>query len=734
MAIPPSPGRSRGASLSGLLAGLALILVFVAAGLSLLTRRRAAPGSDAAAWAAVPPPPTARTKPARPRRTPPPEVPVPPGPPVPPAHPAPPEPLRPEPLPAEVPTPEPPPRVDGPKVPDPTPDPAPGPAAEALVGPPPYVTFVGGPGAAAVALAAAEQARALDLLTRLTEPFAFEANEARRSPASVQVELDDAGLTLRASPELEPGPDPVADLVPPTRLLGPLLRDLALPVGRARRAEAVVALAALLGGDPASAARVLDAALAAPGTDGAAGDRGLRVLRAAAALAAHDLPAVHAAAFGLAADPVLGPTVRVLTGAALRADGNPPEAMRDFEAALAVRPGLWIARLLLAETCETDELRFADRAAAAYAAVLEAAPNEPAAVLGRAAGRARSEPAEARADLERLLRARPGVAAAWRLLAWVRASGKTSDDVQAAVAALERAVALVPDDPTAWAELGGARWRWAGTGGGWPALLAAAEAYARQTDLAPTDGTAWFRRGAAIHQAAIDRPGSPGGPGGPSGGDALRTRLLEAKACYQRALDLGLPREEAARVHFNLGLVAEVVPATSAPTSLPSAAYEAAVAADGAYLPAGFALVAARVAERDGGAAERALLRLPALGDDAAREVREEQGVLEAAVAWAKNDLARVPTALTGAGVAAVGTDPVPALARALLVLGYRRAAIAVLSGETRDPVRLTLRVRALAGLRDAAATQSEWDRLRAADRAVADAVRKEPEVAALLP
>ena len=59
---------------------------------------------------------------------------------------------------------------------------------------------------------------------------------------------------------------------------------------------------------------------------------------------------------------------------------------------------------------------------------------------------------------------------------------------------------------------------------------------------------------------------------------------------------------------------------------------------------------------------------------------------------------ARAKTLLTGpAGVAAEGTDPVAPLARALLVLGYRRATLTVLSGETRDAARLALRVRAYA-------------------------------------
>ena len=595
-----------------------------------------------------------------------------------------------------------------------------------VMGREPFLVVVAGPEMSVVAADAGRRARDAGLVTARAEPFVFKTSLEQGTLPDVEVRAEAGTVLLVAGPEAVVGVDPVGDLVPPIRLLGPLLRELPLPVAKAAHGPAVVALAAILAGDGRAALTQLDT-VAAP-TSPATADAGLRLLRAAAALVVRDYPAVHKATFGLAEDPTLGPAARVLTGAALRADRNPAEALRDFEAALVVRPDLWVARLLLAEACETEELQFPDRAAAAYAAVLKAAPDEPAALLGHAYYIAKSDRATARAQLERLVARAPGAAGGWRMLAWVRADAGTSEDLQAAVAALEHVVAIVPDDASAWGDLGGARWRWAGSGGGASAMLGAAEAFARQTDLAPLDGTAWFRRGAATHQAALD---------GPADIDptALRARLLEARTCYARALTLGLPKDQAARVHFNLGLVTEYLPAGAPPAAgvaaTASAAFEAALAADPTYGPAAYALVAARVAERDGAGAERALARAPAADTDA---TKRERAVLEAAAAWARNDPARTKALLAGpAGVAAEGTDPVAPLARALLVLGYRRATLTVLSGETRDAARLALRVRAYAALKDAEAVKAELVRLREVDpTTAADLARRDPLVASV--
>jgi hypothetical protein len=72
-------------------------------------------------------------------------------------------------------------------------------------------------------------------------------------------------------------------------------------------------------------------------------------------------------------------------------------------------------------------------------------------------------------------------------------------------------------------------------------------------------------------------------------------------------------------------------------------------------------------------------------------------------------------------------------LARALLVLGYRRATLTVLSGETRDPARLALRVRAYAALKDADAVKAELARLREVDpTTAADLAKRDPLVASV--
>ena len=776
----PARARPRGASTASMVGGLAAILLLLAAGLTLATRRRPTPQTAADAWSVIPTPPApapARRPRTGPRVAPPtidpeavaprpedpagapdpvataarvpvavepPPVPTPPT--LPPEAPVVAGPVAPaaipptlfpptlfpptgvEPPPAVVPE-EPsstsvssvPPPTDRPPTDRPPTDRTPaGPEAPLVVGPAPWTLLVAGPEMTAVAAEAARRAQDAGLVTSRAEPLGFRtslASGAGAPAAEVRAEVDTL-LLVSAVPGTV-GPDPVADLVPPVRLLGALLREVALPVSRAAQGPSVVALAAILTGDGRSALAQLE---------GAPADVGVRILRAAASLVARDWPAVHKATFGLAEDPTVGPVARVLTGAALRADRNAAEAVRDFEAALVARPDLWIARLLLAEACESDELRFADRAAAAYAAVVKVVPDEPAALLGNAFYVARTDRPAARAQLERLVARAPDAAGAWRMLAWLRAEAGTSEDLQAAVACLERFVAILPDDASAWADLGSARWRWAGSGGGHAAMLAAAEAFARQTDLAPQDGTAWFRRGAAIHQAAID---------GPVDGDgaALRARLLESRTCYARALTLGLPRDQAARVHFNLGLVTEFLPAGAPATpgvpATAAACYEAALAADATYGPAAYALVAARVAERDGASADRALAKAPAAEGD---EAKRERAVLEAAAAWARNDLAKTKALLVGpAAVPAEGADPVPALARALLVLGYRRATLAVLSGETRDATRLGLRVRAYAALKDADGVRAELARLRAVDpTSAADLERRDPLVASV--
>ena len=533
----------------------------------------------------------------------------------------------------------------------------------------------------------------------------------------MRVELESIVVVDAVDPA--PGDDPLADLVPPAGLLGAILREMPLPVEEARRAPVLLALAALLARDGRTAGALLADLPRTPG---------VAVLRGAAALVRRELPAVHDAVYGLADDPALGPVARVLTGAALRADGSVREAVRDFEAASAARPDWWPPRLLAAEAYETDDLAFHDKAAEAYAAVVRAAPDQPAAVLGHAWYLASKDRPAARRLVEGLLARRDDLVGGWRLLAWVRGEGGTSEDVRAAAEAHERIAALRPDDPRAWGDLGLARWRWATAGGGSPALRAAADAFARQTELAPADGLAWLHRGAAVQEAAIETPVA--GDAGP-----FRTRLLEARTCYGRALSASLRPQDAARAQFNVGLLLDFLPAsTPAVRDVPASsldAFAAAVAADASFVPASFALAAARVAAGDGAGADRALA---AVTPTDAPELVRERAVLEAAAAHLRGDEPRARRLLAGPAQAPTDGELAPALARALLLAGYPRAAESIVA--TGDgPARVLLRARTRAALRDVEGTRAALERLRTLDAAAAaDARARYPEIAGVLP
>jgi len=539
---------------------------------------------------------------------------------------------------------------------------------------------------------------------------------AARAGGVVEVEPD--AIRVVSTPPMPSERDPIADLVPPLGLVGAVLEGTSLPVAPASRGAAVVALARLTARDGVGAAKALEGAVATPG---------VRVLRAFAALARRELPAVHELLYGLGDDLALGPVARLITGAALRADGNAREAVRDFEAAVRARPAYWPAHLLAGEAYESDDLRLPEKAAAAYGAAADSAPREPAVVLGHAYYRAiAKDAAGARSEVERLLADHADLVPAWRLLSWIRAGSGTSEDLRAAAEALEHVTTLEPADARAWGELGGARWRWGAAGGGPAALWSAAEAFASQTALAPHDGLAWFNRGGTLHQAAVTAP---------LGGDATSflARLGQARTCYAKALGSGLARRDAARVHFNVGLLLETLP-TLAPAEdgLPSRAADAfasALLADPSYVAAALALVAARIAEKDAAGAAKALADAPPGADP------REQAVLEAGVAWIAGDAAKARSALVvGGGVAVDGADPLPALAKALLVLGYRRATVGLLAGAATDVAGLTLRARADAGLRDLAALRVDLDRLATIDPEATAALRaKDPEILAAL-
>ncbi|HVG95107.1 MAG TPA: hypothetical protein VND21_11720, partial [Planctomycetota bacterium] len=511
--------------------------------------------------------------------------------------------------------------------------------------------------------------------------------------------------------------DPVAVLVPPTGFVGESLLGVRLVTGSGGRASAVATLACLLAGDAGSAAIVLDAALPLAGSS---------ILRAWSRLLTGDLAAVHASVAGLFEDADVGPVARLLSGAALRAEGSPLEAARDFDAALAKRPDWLPALLLAAEAYESGSVRLMDRAAARYAAAHAAAPADLGAALGHAYHLAATgaDRAGARRVLDEVLAARPDAVAAWRTLAWWQSRGESEDDLRAAVATLERVAGMRPDEARAWSDVGSARWALVERGGGPAAAEAAIEAYARATTLAPDDAAAWARRGSALHQAALDRAAT---------GDVAtyRARLREARACYTQALALGVEREHAARVRFNIGLMSDLLPPeeAGAEDALPAdAAYAAALDLDPAFVEAAAALVAARVAARDAAGAAAAVARLPTAMEPA------ERAVLEAAAAFVAGDEARARERLAGPGGVAVEAGDLRAtLARALLVLGHPRAAVAVVGSDAPDAASWAVRVRAHATLREVEPLREALARLKALDAAEAERLRSEPDVRAAL-
>ena len=357
--------------------------------------------------------------------------------------------------------------------------------------------------------------------------------------AVVVVEGGALRVGLVAPPSL--ASDPVATLLPPRALASEALSGVRLEVGAEHVGAALASLGALLGGDADRALSCLD---------GAGDGIGVRILGAYAHLLRGELPAVHARLLGLGSEPEVGPVARFLTGAALLLDGNPREALRDLSAAVSARPSYWPARLLAGAA--NDRLALPEAARDAYAAVLAAVPGRPEAVVGYAPHLAIADRPAAVSMVERLLAERPALVSAWWQLAWLRRTGGTSEDLQKEVDALEHVVASKPDEADAFGALGGARSRWAAAGGGVEAYRAASVAFARQCELTPDDGLAWFNRAATLHQVALETPLE---------GDrsALARRVAETASIYLKALARGLARTDAARVHFNLGLLLDAV-------------------------------------------------------------------------------------------------------------------------------------------------------------------------------
>lgn len=542
----------------------------------------------------------------------------------------------------------------------------------------------------------------------------------RDARAVVALEADALRVRVVSPPPLSS--DPIASLVPPASLVGDALADVRLPVPEASRAGAVAAFGLLLADRPVDALRVLRATRGLEAGAGAPAPTGARILRAYALLLTKQLSAVHDEVLGLGADPDVGPVARLLTGAALLVDGNPREAIRDFTAALAARAGYWPARLLLGAA--NDRLALPEAAKEAYASVLAAVPGRPEAIVGYAPHLATTDRAAAVSLVEGLLAERPSLVSGWWQLAWLRRTGSTSEDQRREVEAMEHVTALASGDADAWGALGGARARWAASGGGVAAQRAASEAFARQCELAPEDGLAWFNRAATLHQVALETP---------LDGDAtaLAPRVAQARTAYGKALARGLSRTDAARVHFNLGLLLDALPGSASdpvPAGFPRRsidAYASALASDPGYAEAGLALSAAQIGARDAKAASTALASLPPGVDP------REKAILEAALAHVKGDPAGTTRLLSGAGkVPVAGSDALPTLARELLLLGYRRLVVSLLDGDATRADRLALRARARAGLADVAGTRADLAALETLDPAkAADLRRNDPDV-----
>ena len=597
--------------------------------------------------------------------------------------------------------------------PTPPPSVAPAPSGDGLV--------VVGPGAAETAAAAS---RAAGTAPGPRSRFVTGPDEDGRPGAALPagaravVALGEGTVMLmRARPAVaDDAPDDA--FTTPLAFVGDVTAGLPLAVPAPSRAAAVAALAAVLVGDGKAA----KAALA-----GAPEAAGVRFLRAWAATLEGDAAGTHAALEGLGHDPDLGPAARFLTGFALLTSGSAKEALRDFEAALAERPAFWPARLMAGVADEALDLE--DAADAAYAAVLAVAPDQPTARLRRAAllatppaGRAPTpaDRATAMRRLEALVAERPRFAAAWGALARLRARGETSEDVRGTATAFERVAALREKDPRAWSDLVAARAAWARAGGGGEAYAAAVDASARWTALASDDGLAWYDRGALLHQWALDFAA------GPPGAESFFARLKEARVCYGKALAKGLPKPTAALVERNLGFLLEVCPLCAAEgegQDLPATAadaFQAALRLDPAGVGALLGLAATRIAARDGAEGARLLGTLAA---SAEVDPREKEALLQAAAHVTP------PSA-----PAAAGREALPDLCRTLIALGYRRVALTLLDGDTRDPTRLALRCRARAFLYDVGGLAADLALLTAADpAAAADLKAKDPVVGAAL-
>ncbi len=571
-------------------------------------------------------------------------------------------------------------------------------AATPLASPAPFEAgtwgvVVAGPGSVSVVASAEEALRAAPAAAGESEPVVFRATPPPPAGARLTIAVADGGVRVTAFDLPPPAGDLESALLPPRGLVAEALEGQVLPARGAARGALVAAAITLVRGDLATAESVLSRAGSGPGAKALAGL--LACLRS-------DLKAAHASVEGLASDRQVAPLGKFVTGTALLLDGNLVEARRDFDSAIAARPKDVASALLRALAIERMGLSEAETSAA-YEAVLAIAPAHPLARLASAASRAATDRVGALAALSSIAEDLPDWPAPFRLLADVRAAGSSEEDARLAADALERAASLAPEDARGWTTLGDARAALAERVGGEEPWVAAAEAYGKAAERSKEPGLPWFNRAASLEQGALSSPPSPDP-------QAFFERLVEARSCYAKAVTAGLPATHRAALLHNVGLILEFLPggpdAGRVPEGLPTSpgsAFEAALAADPAYAPAKAALFAALVAEGDG---RNALQRLGTL---AAALDPGERAVLEAAARWATGDLAGARLALSRLVPAAPSeADPLPTLARALLDLDYRRAALALLAKEEKVPARIYVRARVHAGLRDPAGVRAD--------------------------
>lgn len=544
-------------------------------------------------------------------------------------------------------------------------------------GPREWGVIVSGPGSLSVVAdaeaAPSPAAAARPGFARPTLRAAPDAPAERPRGTRLVFAVEDSGVRLLVHDLPLPPSDLDSALVPPRAVVADAIEGRVLPARAAARGPLIAAIVALVRAD----SRAADAALSRVPAEPAA-----KVLLALAACLRGDVAEAHRRVRDVLSDPDLGSLARFVTGATLLMDGNPVEARRDFDAALAARPDDAAAALLRAVSIDRAKISDAETAAA-YAKALEIAPNHPLARLGAA-------------------------------------DSLSSTDREKALAAVVALAADFPDWPAPWmlrARLEPTEEAWAG----------AAAAFGRAAETSDEPAPSWFNRGAALQQAAMASPPSPDP-------EPFRARLREALACYAKALRTGIVARHAAVLWKNVGLALELLPGEPPPEGasdgFPTSArtaFEGALLADPAYASAKAALFALLVSE--GWLDNAHKVGVPRDLDSG------EQAALKAAAEWAAGHEAAAASVLSHyVPSAEFERDPLPTLARALLDYDYPRLALSLLLKEEKVPARIYVRARAHARLRDPDGVRADVALLDRLDPALArDALEGDPAIRSAL-